>query len=216
MSPSIDGHALGGDLTESGEGAENLTREGWLDGAFLTRVGAEIRNRRKARGLTVQQLAKSAGISRRLLTQIEHGQANPSLVAVTRLARQLGTDFTTLFATGESTDAIRLLPETEHVLVWSSDHGSTAHLLASTNHVRSADLWRWHLAPGDSYQGHADPAGSQELFYVLHGTLTLQAGEEVAAVSTGSSAQLRSDRAYAYRNDRDQPVIFIRTVALST
>jgi proteic killer suppression protein len=38
-------------------------------------------------GLTVQELADAAGLSRRMLTQIELGQANPSLVTLDRVAR---------------------------------------------------------------------------------------------------------------------------------
>ena len=63
--------------------------EGELARDFLLQVGARIRELRTSRSLTVQQLADDAGISRRLLTQIELGQANPSLVTVTRIARRL-------------------------------------------------------------------------------------------------------------------------------
>ena len=74
----------------------NLTTGGELAQDFLSQVGANIRSLRTKRSLTVQQLADRSQISRRLLTQIELGQANPSLVAVTRIARQLGTKFTNL------------------------------------------------------------------------------------------------------------------------
>ena len=66
--------------------------DGRLDEDFLALIGARIRERRRIAGLTVQELADRAGISRRLMTQIEHGQANPSLVTVTALARALGRE----------------------------------------------------------------------------------------------------------------------------
>ena len=107
----------------------------------------------------MQQLADRAQISRRLLTQIELGQANPSLVTVTRIARQLGIDFTDLLGAPPAETPIEMNGPDEHVLVWSSEAGSTAHLLAATAGSRSADLWRWRLVPGDTYRGHADPRG---------------------------------------------------------
>ena len=195
----------------------DLTQEGSLTQDFLARIGARIRALRTEQSLTVQQLADRAQISRRLLTQIEHGQANPSLVAVTRLARQLGTDFTALLPDGADAAPapVDVVGPDQHVLVWTTERGSTAHLLVATTGVRSADLWLWTLVPGDSYVGSADRAGSQELFHVLAGTLTLAADGQERTVPAGSSSRLRSDRAYVYANHGETSTRFLRTVALT-
>lgn len=194
---------------------DTLTSDGELVHDVLTQVGSTIRALRTKRGLTVQQLADRSQISRRLLTQIELGQANPSLVAVTRIARQLGTEFTALLDDPRAEQPITVHAAGSHRLVWSSDAGSTAHLLESTTESRSADLWRWRLEPGDGYQGQADPERSQELFYVLEGTLTLSADDQVEVLPAGASARLRSDRSYSYRNTGTKPVTFLRTVSLA-
>jgi transcriptional regulator with XRE-family HTH domain len=192
----------------------SLTSEGGLARDFLSQVGARIRALRTSRSLTVQQLADRSQISRRLLTQIELGQANPSLVTVTRIARQLGTEFTTLLDAPAAESPIEVHETGGHVLVWSSEKGSTAHLLEAAE-SRSADLWLWRLVPGDAYQGRADPARSQELFYVLSGALTLTADDQQVVVHAGASSRLRSDRPYSYSNYGDVPVEFVRTVALA-
>lgn len=193
----------------------DLTSEGQIARAFLTRIGERIRELRQARALTMQQLADRTHISRRLLTQIEHGQANPSLVTITRIARELGADFTNLLdGAATSPSPMEVFGADEHMLVWSSDNGSTAHLLVSTRDTRAADLWLWRLVPGDTYHGHADPERSQELFYVLEGTLTVSADGMEMLVSEGSASRLRSDRAYSYLNAGHTPAVFVRTVAL--
>lgn len=192
-----------------------LTGAGEIAQDFLGHVGRRIRERRLGQHLTVQQLADRSGISRRLLTQIEHGQANPSLVAITRIARQLGTDFTVLVAESDAERAVEVVQDDASVLIWSGRPGSTARLLVATAGVRTADLWRWRLAPGDAYQGQADPSRSQELFHVLEGTLTLVADGVESEVVAGASARLRSDRSYAYVNRHDEPVEFLRVVALT-
>ncbi len=196
--------------------SDELTQEGTLTQDFLGQIGARVRALRTEQALTVQQLADRSRISRRLLTQIEHGQANPSLVAVTRIARQLGTDFTALLP--DSHDArvspIDVEPPDEHVLVWTTERGSSAHLLVATS-GRSADMWLWRLLPGDSYFGSADQAGSQELFYVLEGALTLTADGHQLVVPAGSAGRLRSDRAYTYANHGATDARFLRTVALT-
>lgn len=193
----------------------NLTARGELTDDFLTRIGVRIRELRTGRNLTVQQLADRAGISRRLMTQIELGQANPSLVTVTRLARQLDTEFTALLEPAAAESPIDVHDAGAHVLVWTSDAGSTAHLLEATE-TRSADLWLWRLEPGDTYRGQPDPARSRELFYILAGAVTLTADDQQIVIEAGSSARLRSDRPYTYSNTGDVPTEFVRTVSLST
>jgi transcriptional regulator with XRE-family HTH domain len=194
---------------------ESLTGEGELARDFLSQVGTRIRELRTERSMTVQQLADRSQISRRLLTQIELGQANPSLVAVTRIARQLGTEFTNLVSSPAAESPIEVHAADDHVLVWRSEAGSTAHLLEATE-TRSADMWMWHLEPGDTYRGQADPARSSELFYVLAGALTLCADENRVVLPAGASGQLRSDRIYSYTNAGDTTVEFVRTVALTS
>lgn len=200
----------------SEQGEVDSTEDGVLTRSFLNQVGSRIRSLRISREMTVQQLADRAEVSRRLLTQIEHGQANPSLVAVTRIARSLGTDFTELLSDalpGEA--AIEVVPAEDHLLVWTSPAGSTAHLLVSTPGVRAADLWSWVLVPGDSYGGMPDPQGSFELFHVVSGELTLTADDQVVSIAEGESARLRSDRVYRYVNEGSVPTVFLRTVALA-
>ncbi|MBA4607364.1 helix-turn-helix transcriptional regulator [Aeromicrobium sp. Marseille-Q0843] len=189
--------------------------DGELNQEFLVLVGRRIREARNELRLTMQQLADQSGISRRLLTQIEHGQANPSLVAITRIARQLGTDFTTLLAPDDSAAALESVSAADHVLVWSTSGGSSAHLLVASSGSRTADLWSWTLQPGDSYIGRADPDGSQELFHVLEGELTIGVDGDRHALAAGTSCRLLSDRPYEYANDSSEPTRFIRTVVLA-
>lgn len=191
----------------------NETGHGQLADEFLEQVGGRIRELRRTRAWTVQELADRSDISRRLLTQIEHGQANPSLVAMTRIARALGGDVTSLLAPPESGAAVEVVSET---LVWSSPVGSTAHLLCATTPTRRADLWRWSLVPGDGYDGQPDAPGSQELFHVLTGTLRVEADGASTELSAGTSARLSSDRAYRYVNSGTVPVTFVRVVALTS
>lgn len=194
----------------------SLTSEGALARDFLSQVGARIRALRGSRSLTVQQLADRAQISRRLLTQIELGQANPSLVTVTRIARQLGTGFTDLLDSTATASPMEVHESGGHVLVWSSEAGSTAHLLEAAADSPAVDLWFWRLVPGDTYRGKADPAGSQELFYVLAGALMLTADDERVVVPARASCRLRSDRPYGYGNSGDVAVEFVRAVLLAS
>jgi len=180
---------------------------------FIERLGCEVRRRRQAAGLTVQGLADLAGLRRRLLTQIEQGMANPSLVTVDKIARALGADFATLTAPS----AAEPLYVSEAVEVWSSPTGSRAVLHVSSTRHGGPELWEWTLQPGDRYQASPDPPGSEELFLVTAGTLMLETRERTVHLTAGSSARLASDRAYAYAAaEGGGPTAFIRVVELGS
>jgi transcriptional regulator with XRE-family HTH domain len=182
---------------------------------FLAALGEQLRARRHEAALTVQQLADRSGISRRMLTQIELGQANPSLVTVDKVARALGTDFASL-ARGRQAAPLVVNRPGATPGVWSSPAGSHAELAVATTQQPAAELWEWTLEPGDRYDAEPDPAGSEELFLVLAGTLTISAaGLEPVALPAGSSARLASDRRYAYENRTRRRARFVRVVQIA-
>ena len=65
------------------------------------RLGAHLRELRKARGLTLTQLAEAATLSHPFLSQLERGLARPSMASLERLARALGTSRVELIAASE-------------------------------------------------------------------------------------------------------------------
>ena len=54
-------------------------------------LGPALRQRRKAAGMTMQELADRCGLSQPFLSQIENSRAMPSLYALHRVAQALGT-----------------------------------------------------------------------------------------------------------------------------
>lgn len=59
-------------------------------------VGARIRNRREAAGMTQAQVADASGIQRPIVARIERGTHAPSLYTVMRIASALGARPSTL------------------------------------------------------------------------------------------------------------------------
>jgi len=171
---------------------------------FVTRIGGRIRALRKDRGWSVQQLADAGDVSRRMLTDIELGQANPSLATVDRIAHALETDFAGLALPGSE-------GEVEGTLVWQAPDGSRAVLLGATTKPR-AELWRWRLAAGARYDAEPDQGGAQEIHHVISGQLTLVLAAGTRVVSAGQSAVVASDQEHAYVNETTAPVVFVRVV----
>ena len=60
-------------------------------------LGAALREKRLAHGLTIAEVSTLAGISRGMLSKIENGQCATSLDTLHRLARSLGISLSALF-----------------------------------------------------------------------------------------------------------------------
>ena len=60
-------------------------------------LGGRLREIRKKKGLTLQQLADRTGLTAGLLSKIENLRTSPSLPVLSDLATALGTDMADLF-----------------------------------------------------------------------------------------------------------------------
>jgi transcriptional regulator with XRE-family HTH domain len=69
----------------------------------IQRFGKRLQRLRTSRGLTQEQLAVTAGLSRTFLTRLELGQHDPSLSTLVRVAKALKVSVTELL--GESVSA---------------------------------------------------------------------------------------------------------------
>lgn len=163
-------------------------------------LGNRIRAVRRGKDLSVVRLAELSGVSRRMLTQIELGQANPSLATIDRIASALGTTFPALVGVlGEGSP--------EGVQVWSTPTGSWACLLQAVESSQVfVELWKWHLVEGDRY--HASPSmnAPESMAHVLHGRLRVRSGSSDLNVTEGGSARIENTADYTFETDTDVAV----------
>src|SRR5262245_65539434 len=68
--------------------------------------GARLRLARQARGLSQQQLAGVAGVTRQAVSAVESGHSDPSLRVALALARSLGMAVEELFGPGDLGDPV--------------------------------------------------------------------------------------------------------------
>jgi transcriptional regulator with XRE-family HTH domain len=165
------------------------------------RVAAEIASRvrveRAKRRWTLDELAARSTVSRRLLVQIEHGEANPSLATLLKLAAGLGVTLTELLSEEPEPRPVGVVSGQEAMTLWSTPAGSSARLLVSHGPL---ELWSWTLSPGDRRTSEPHRPGSLELLTVQTGSVALDVGEDHVEVPAGESAWFDATRHHAYSN----------------
>jgi len=160
-------------------------------------LAARVRGERARRRWTLDELAARSGVSRRLLVQIEHAEANPSLNTLLKLAAALGVTLADLVSGQDGARPVGVVPGRDAMTLWSTPAGSAARLVVSHGPV---ELWSWTLAPGDRRASEPHRAGAVELIAVSAGAVALDVGDERVEVHAGDGAWFDATLPHAYAN----------------
>jgi transcriptional regulator with XRE-family HTH domain len=180
--------------------------------AINTIVGRNLVAQRRARGLTLDQLAQASGVSRGMVVQIEQGKTNPSVATLCRLANALVVPITRLIELDARPVAFktRLADASE---LWRGIAGGSGKLITGFDEPSVIELWEWRLRAQESYDGIAHPPGTKELLFVKDGTLTVTAGPVYESVAAQEALVFAADVPHRYANEQTQDVVFMMVVA---
>ncbi|MFC7375671.1 helix-turn-helix domain-containing protein [Brachybacterium sp. GCM10030267] len=175
---------------------------GGMRPAVVAQLGERIRAARQDQDLSVGALADLSDVSRRMLTQIELGQANPSVFILDRIAAGLGTTFAALMGVGSDAPP-------DGVEVWSTDGGSWSVLLdAIDTEGLSVETWKWKLTGDDVYQGGSGVPSPGTMIHVIEGALEIVDGDDVQLIEAGGSGRVVTEDDYLYRARDAQGAVF--------
>jgi transcriptional regulator with XRE-family HTH domain len=176
-------------------------------------IGEDIRALRRSRELTLQSLSAAIGRSVGWLSQIERGQATPSVRDLGRLAEQLGISISFFFRSSGRDEGEKGLiqRQADRVPIGSMESGLAEELL-SPRLGGGFEMIRSVFAPGASSEGPVSARGAEHGGVLLEGTLLLAIGEREFRLSPGDSFQF-AGQPYAWRNDGAGPAIAVWVIS---
>jgi len=183
------------------ENAESLARV----------IGARVKQERKGREWTLDQLAAAASVSRRMLVNVEHGAVNPSVGTLLRLSDALGVGLPALVEPPPARLA-KLTRRGEGAVLWTGDLGGRGVLVGGTEPPDVVELWDWSLAPGERHESEAHSVGTRELLHVHEGTITVQVDTQSHELRTGDALTFRGDATHSYANPNTDTARFTLSV----
>lgn len=160
-------------------------------------IGARVRQERQSRQWTLDQLAEAAGVSRRMLVNVEQGAANPSVGTLLRLGDALGVGLPALVEPPRA-EATRVTRRGEGAVLWTGDAGGRGVLVAGTEPPDVVELWDWTLEPGERHESEEHAPGTRELLQVHQGTVVVEIGDETVTLAAGDALAFPGDRPHAY------------------
>jgi transcriptional regulator with XRE-family HTH domain len=155
----------------------------------LTRFGARLRELRRQRGLTLQELAVQSGLSKAFLSRLESGGRQASIPAALMLCRIFRVSLASLFeeAAGEpQCTIIRAADAVERTV-----KGLTYAPLSDAGRLFNVQPMRVKVSPQRHGHEHYQHDG-EEWVYVLHGKLTLSIAGNTYDLDEGDAAHFES------------------------
>jgi transcriptional regulator with XRE-family HTH domain len=172
--------------------------------ALALAIGRRVRQERQSRGWTLDQLAQAAGVSRRMVVNVEQGGVNPSVGTLLRISDALGVGLPALVELPEP-KPVKVIRHGDGAVLWSSQSGGRGVLVAGTAPPDVVELWDWTLGPGDRHLNEPHTPGTKELLQVQQGTITVEVAGEPVRLEAGDAITFPGDVAHGYANPGPQP-----------
>lgn len=195
-------HRPAGETPSPEAAAEALGR------ALCTRV----RELRKKRGWTLEELATASGVSRSMLSEIERERANPTLVVAFRIAEAFGMslgDLVELSGPRRRIDVIRAQDRSYH---YRSDDQCSIRTLSPLRLEKSVEFYEVVLRPGGALRSLPHFEGTRELLTVQHGAVRATSADDTVELTAGDSAQYPADVPHALENTGTEDAVLYLVV----
>ncbi len=161
------------------------------------RVGEIVRELRARQGLSLRTLAARAGFSPSFLSQVERGQASPSISSLERLAQALGVTLGDFFRASATAAVTRSGSRPE---LTSASSRAQFEALGPTGPGHPFDAIMLTLAPGGQSGGRPLRQRGDEFAIIYEGHVQLTLGETVHLLAQGDAATFPAETPHCWEN----------------
>jgi transcriptional regulator with XRE-family HTH domain len=173
---------------------------GLVEAVSSGRLGARVKDLRKEAGLTLDELAGRSGVSRAMISKLERGEKNPTLVIAARLAEGLGVSLSRLAGVEERREVV-LVPRERRMVLRDPETGFERQSLSPTFAGRGVEFLR-NVVPEGSTSGDfpAHRKGVEEHIVVEKGELKATLGGEEYLLREGDALFFEADVPHRFDN----------------
>lgn len=186
--------------------------------------GSRLRHLRKKRGLTLAQIAEGANLSRSFISQVESGQAAPSIASIKRICDVLEVSLAELFdvhdaenseprsqqdgESAQTADRVRVVRKDRRKAFKYPGAKSMNYLLVPDLQGK-LEVILGVMQPGETSEIEAWSHDGEEFGFILEGTYELTVGGRSYTLEEGDSIYYSSRLPHSARVIGDHPVRWI-------
>jgi transcriptional regulator with XRE-family HTH domain len=179
------------------------------------RLAERLRALRAARGLALEELARSSGVSRSAISLIERAESSPTANVLDKLAASLGVSLAALFAEENSDSSKPFVRRADQVAWRDPETGYVRRNLSPPSFPSPIDLVEVVLPSGSrvAYDSGPRQGTVDQQIWVLDGTIEVSIGDATHVVGTGDCLAMRVDRPVTFRNQSPSDARYLVAVA---
>lgn len=162
------------------------------------RVAENLRRKRKARNMSLDDLARASGVSRAALSQVETVKTNPTVGLLWKIAVGLGVPFADLI--GEVKSGTSVLRRGDAQVLRSLDGKLESRPLTPAGASALVEIYELRLSARATHASEPHAPGTHEFVVVLSGSLRLHLDGEVHDLQAGDSVSFVADKPHSYEN----------------
>lgn len=168
-------------------------------------IAANLKKFRAERNLSLSRLAELSGISKVMLSQIEKGEANPTVNTVWKIAGGLNIPYSALFEqTKRSIEVV-----TRAKTVAQSDDGGSYRMYCyfAGTPSRNFEWFQTEIEAGCSHTSMGHPAKSAEYVMLLQGQLEITVEGQQYVLNKDDAIEFTADNEHIYKNTGTQKAV---------
>lgn len=172
---------------------------------------------RKARGLTLEQLAQASGVSRSMISLIERQETSPTAAVLNKLADALGVSLPTLFAADAPPAGEGPVSRRADQSVWTDPaSGYERRHLSPVGVGSPIELVEVGFPAGATvvFDNPVRSAGIHQQVWVLKGRMDITVDGQAWRLAAGDCLAMRLGHRIAFHNPGTQPARYL--LALSS
>lgn len=182
-----------------------------------TLIAKRVRDLRKGRGYTLDELAESSGVSRSMISLIERQETSPTAVVLAKLADALDVTLAALFSDEPGSAAAEPLARLSLQQVWKDPaSGYVRRHVSPSGFASPIELVEVTFPSGKSvaFENVMSNVVRHQQIWVLEGEMEVTLGDRTWHLQTGDCLAMVLDQPLVFRNSSRKQARY--AVALTT
>lgn len=169
-------------------------------------IGSKIRDLRMKQGLTQEELADRAELTKGFISQLERNMTSPSIATLEDVLQCLGTTLGDFFR--EEKEEQIVFTEEDYFEKEDAECGNRVTWIIPNAQKNTMEPIRLHFEKGGSTYPD-NPHEGEEFGYVLHGKVEIHIGNRIYTAKKGDSFYYVADRTHFLRSKTGADILWV-------
>lgn len=176
-------------------------------GSISMDIGERIKELRIERGLTQEELADRAELSKGFISQVERNITSPSISTLEDVLIALGTDLSSFFYSDNEKPQV-VFKEEDYFEKYDSDSKYNVEWIVPNAQKNRMEPLRLRLEAGGQTMID-NPHEGEEFGYVISGSMRVHIGNDIYKVKKGETFYIHPEKPHYLSSDKGAEVIWV-------